>query len=242
MFRINHCIMILLAVMALAGCSTAYKATPLPFKAPETLANAVTINGVTMAALAFDDPQAARKAFGFDVIGAGLLPIQIIFDHQGQFALEINPEQTFLEDVEGNLWPILSRRLAYDRATRYAHTGQVASDSLQSGLLGAVAGSVIGAAVGIVTGRGIGEAIGKGAAIGGAAGATIGGAESYDDDRARRAIITDLNEKTMKNTPVQPGMIAQGFLFFPAESAKARQLRLQIAEHGGPVRVVQFAF
>lgn len=242
MFRKTHIILFLCLIIA-AGCATTYKATPLPFKAPETIPNAINVNGLIMAARAFDDVREAQKAFGFDVIGAGLLPVQVIFDHQGLQAVEINPDQTFLEDAEQNLWPILSRRMAYERATRFAHAGQIASDSAQKALMGAVAGSIIGAAVGIVTGRGVGEAIGKGAAVGGAAGATLGGLESYDDDRARQKIITDLNEKTLQNQPVAPGTIAQGFLFFPAEARKASRLRLQIVEApSAAARVLQFDF
>ena len=73
-------------------------------------------------------------------------------------------ETVFLEDDTGNLWPILNRDMAYDRATRYVQTNEVFKEGAYHGLLGAAAGSVIGAAVGIVTGEDMGRSIGKGAA------------------------------------------------------------------------------
>ena len=79
--------------------------------------------------------------------------------------------QTFLEDADGNLWPILNREIAYERATKFSQTKQIFKEGAYGGFLGATAGAVIGAAVGIVTGENVGEAAGKGAAAGAAVGA-----------------------------------------------------------------------
>lgn len=213
-----------------AGCSTSYKVKPLPFKAPGAYPNMISVGDAQVAAEAFADKTQAKEAFGFDIRSAGMLPVQVVFDNQGAHALEINGSQTFLEDESGNLWPILSSKIAYERATKYAQTNQIFKEGAYHGFLGAAAGSIIGAAVGIVTGENVLEAVGKGAAVGAATGATLGGVKGYASDDARRVIISDLNEKSLQNQPVAPKSIAHGFLFFPGEATSAKQLRLQLVE------------
>lgn len=222
-------IMVVLGV-TLCGCATAYKAQPLPFKMPAAYDNLVVIDGAQVAGEAFSDPEAARAAFGFDIRGAGMLPVQLVFDNQGLHELEIVPGQTFLEDNEGNLWPILTDQFAYERATRYAQTRQTFQEGAYKGFLGAAAGSLIGAAIGIVSGDNVAAAAGKGAAVGAAAGATLGGAAAYGSNEARSAIVRDLRDKSLKNKSIPPGDLAHGIIFFPGEAASAKQLRLQLKE------------
>ncbi len=217
-------------VFLTAGCGTAYKAKPLPFRAPSSYANSLEVGGATLAAQAYADREKAREAFGFDIRGAGMLPVQVIFDNQGPHALKIVPEQTFLEDESGNLWPILEEHFAYDRATKYAQTQQIFKEGAYAGFLGATAGAIIGAAIGIVAGEGVGSALGKGAALGAAAGATLGGAKGFASDDARREIISDLNKKSLDNKAVKPGSLAFGFIFFPGEAPSAKKLRLRLKE------------
>ncbi|MBW2619615.1 MAG: hypothetical protein JRC92_12140 [Deltaproteobacteria bacterium] len=231
----------LLILLSLAACQTAYQAKPLPFQAPATMPNAVEAAGAVIGAQAYAKTEAAKEAFGFDVRGAGLLPVQVVFDNQGPNTLTINPLQTFLEDEAGNLWPVLRADLAYERAGRYAQTREIFKEGAYHGFLGAAAGAVIGAAVGVVTGD-FGEAMGKGAAVGAAAGATMGGLGAYGENDAHRAIIADLKAKSLSNQIIGPGDLAQGFIFFPGEAKSARWLRLQIrVDPGGEVRVVDFA-
>jgi hypothetical protein len=223
----------LLAVIILilsTACATSYKATPVPFRAPASYPNATEAGGVVVAAQAYADPKKAEETFGFDIRGAGLLPVEVIFDNEGAHSLRINAQQTFLEDDAGNLWPILADQAAYDRATKYAQTKQIFKEGAYSGFLGATAGAVIGAAIGIVTGQGIGEAAGKGAAVGAAAGATMGGVKGYTSGEARQRIISDLNQKSLENRAVKPKSLAYGFIFFPGEARSAKQLRLQLVE------------
>jgi hypothetical protein len=231
---------ILAMMMASAGCSTAYKKQPVAFKMPGAHAYMANAAGAQLAAKAFDDPEEAKKAFGFDILGSGMLPVQVVIDNLGDHELEINGGQTFLEDKERNLWTVLSTRTAYERATKYSKTGQIAKEGAYKGLLGAAAGSIIGAAIGIVTGGDVGSAAGRGAAAGAATGAVIGGVGGYTSDDARRSITTDLQEKSLQNKPIGPKSLAHGILFFPAEASAARQLRLQLVEKDtGKVHVVQ---
>lgn len=221
---------LIIAIIFSAGCSPTYKATPVSFKTPSSYLNAVNIAGAQVAAKAYSDAAEAKKAFGFDVRGAGMLPVQVVFDNQGPHSLEINSQQTFLEDNQGNLWPILSSKLAQERATKYAKTKQILKGGASKSLWGAAAGSVIGAAVGIVTDENVGSSTGKGAAVGAAAGAVLGGLGGYASDDIRRSIISDLRQKSLQNKAVKPKSIAHGFLFFPGEAPSAKRLRLQLIE------------
>lgn len=214
----------------MVGCGKTYQARPLPFKTPASYDNVVKIAGAEIASKAFVDPKETKQAFGFDIMAAGMLPVQVVFDNQGPHTLEINGHQTFIEDQQGNLWPVLSSKIAYERATKYTQTKEVFKEGAYTGFLGAVAGSLVGAAVGVVTGENVAETAGKGAAVGAAAGATLGGTGAYASDDARRAVINDLRDKSLQNNAVAPHNLAHGFLFFPGEAKSAKQLRLQILE------------
>ena len=231
------------ALAFLVACSTAYKAKPLPFKTASSYPNAKDAAGAVIGAQAFVDSNEATEAFGFDVRGTGLLPVQVVFDNQGTHPLEINPSQTFLEDREGNLWPILPSDTAYERATKYAETKKIFKESAYTGFLGGAAGAVIGAAIGIVSGHNVASTAAKGAAVGAAAGATIGGVKEYASNDARREIINDLNQKSMQNKAIDPKGMAFGFLFFPGEATSAKQLRLQVKElDTGKVHLIMLGF
>jgi hypothetical protein len=233
---------LLALLLAAGGCSTAYEAKPLPFKVPSAYPNAQQVAGATIAAEAFADSKKAEDAFGFDVRGAGFLPVEVVFDNQGPHPLEINGAQTFLEDAKGNLWPVLDRNTAYERATKYSQTKEIFKEGAYHGFLGAAAGALIGAAVGIVSGENVAVAAGKGAAVGAAAGGTLGGAKGYFSEDARHAITDDLRQKSLQNKPVEPRNLAYGFLFFPGEAPSAKELRLQLRETDtGAVHVVTFA-
>jgi hypothetical protein len=222
----------ILSTGALASCATKYKAQPVSFKLPTSYANAQEVAGISVAAEAYAERKKASKAFGFDARGAGLLPVQVVFDHQGQKPVKINPGQSFLEDTEGNLWPILDERFAYERVTKFVQTHEMFRQGAYAGALGAMAGAVVGAAVGVVTGDDVGEAAGKGAAVGAGAGAVLGGAKgaTSNAEEARARVMDDFDAKALDNRPVVPGQIAYGFLFFPGEAPSARRLRLQLIE------------
>ena len=221
-------LMIAIGMIIGSGCSTSYKAKPLPFKSPDAFPNSVVVSDARIGARAFTDRAEAKRVFGFDVIGAGMLPVQVVFDNQGAHALEINGQQTFLQDAQGNLWPILDRNMAYERATKYAKTKQIFKNGAYKGFLGAAAGTLIGAAIGIVSGEDVAASAGKGAAVGAAAGATVGGVGGYADNEAHRSITNDLRAKSLQSKAIEPKGLAHGFLFFPGEAETAKQLRLQI--------------
>lgn len=220
----------LLLISAITGCAKPYRAAPLSFKSPATLGNAAKIGEAEIGARAYDDEQEAERAFGFDITGAGMLPVQVVFDNRGEHTYEIRGDQSFLEDAAGNLWPVLSREMAYARASQNAQTDQVLRKGTSAGMMGAVAGALIGSAIGIVTGHNVGAIAGKGAVIGGTVGLLGGGIEGYQNPEAQRAISEDLRTKSLQNQTISPHTIAYGVLFYPAEAAHARYLQLYLVE------------
>ncbi len=220
---------LVLAASLVTACASSYHAQPVPFELPETYENAQRVAGATIAARAYTDASSAAADFGFDVIDAGLLPVQVVFDHQGESPLVINPGQTFLVDAQGRLWPVLDERFAYERATRYAQTKQVFGEGAYGGFLGGVAGALVGAAVGVVSGENVSQSAREGAAAGAASGAVLGGGGGLArGDQAREAVMDDFRDKSLQNQPVAPGDLAYGFIFFPAEAGTPRKLRLQL--------------
>jgi hypothetical protein len=216
-----------LSVIWLASC-TSYERQVVPFKMPTAYPNATVVAEATIAARAYDKSEDASAAFGFDIRGAGIMPVQVIFDNTGNHPLEILTDKTLLADEENNLWPILDERMAYDRISRKTDLGRVAPEATKSGLLAGAAGAVIGAAIGIVTGTNVASAAGKGAAVGAAAGITMGGAKGLSDSDVHYQIREDLQKRTLEKRAVAPHEVAHGFIFFPGEAKKSKEIRVSI--------------
>jgi len=234
-------IYIFLLAFILAACSTAYKAKPLPFKTPGSYHNSQRALGAVIAAKAYADPKEARETFGFNIREAGMLPVQVVFDNQNSNTLEIDPTQTFLEDNDNNLWPILEKNFAYERATKYAQTNKIFKEGAYNAFLGATAGALIGAAVGVVSGEDVAAAAGKGAAAGAAAGGVMGGAGAYGSNDAAKAITNDLRQKSLQTKSIEPNGLAHGIIFFPGEAKSVKQLRLKIIDvHTGSSYILFF--
>lgn len=215
--------------LVFSGCAR-YERTVVPFKMPAAYPNAREAGGALIASKAFDDAKEAKSAFGFDIVAAGVLPVQVIFDNKGVHPLEIISGRTYLVDKEENLWPVIDAKLAYDRIEKKTELGEIAPESTKSGLLAGAAGAVIGAAVGIVTGHNVGDAAMKGAAIGTAAGVTMGGTKGLSEGSPVQKIGEDLQKRTLEMKPIPPGEISHGFIFFPGEAKGAVELRLSIKE------------
>jgi hypothetical protein len=224
-----YIVFLLVAVflVSLFGC-TRYETKIQPLKMPSAYPNATQIGDALMGAEAYSDSKKAEEAFGFDIRGAGVLPVRVVFDNKSKFPLEIVSSQTFLVDIENNAWPVLDQNLAYERISKKTKMGEVAPQAAKYGALGGVAGGIIGAAIGIVSGSSVGDAAMRGAAAGAAAGAVIGGTKGLTDGEVQDRIQDDLSKRSLENRPVKPMEIAYGFIFFPGESKSAKELRIQI--------------
>jgi len=228
---------LLMLIVLCMGCATSYKAQPLSFKHPSSYPNAGHVEGAAIGAEAYIDKQQAHDAFGFDIRGAGMLPVRIVVDNQGESGLFIKPDQTFLQDGSGNLWPVLSEKFAYERVTKYAQTKQIFKDGAYSGVISGAAGAIVGAAIGIVL-----STAGKGAAVGAASGAVLGGLGGYASaDEANRMVMEDFEEKNLQYKSLPPNKLSYGFIFFPGEAQSANSLRLQLeVENTGKVYTLIF--
>ncbi len=211
------------------GC-TSYKSQETPFRPPQAYTNMATVAEAALAAQAYDTSTQAKEAFGFDILQAGLLPVQVVVDNQSPHGLRVVPEQTFLIDTKEQYWSLLSQDKAYARLEKSDEFARIAKGAGKSGFLGAAGGAIVGAAIGILGGEDFGTALGKGAAVGAAGGAILGGAQGGTSNEATRQISEDLAQKNLRNTTIQPGDLARGFLFFPQEAVAAKALRLQVVQ------------
>ena len=221
---------ILCISVSLLACSTyGDRVSPVPL--PTQQKDHVNVEGALLLANAYVDPDAAETAFGFNIRGAGLLPVRVVVDNQSAGDVELLGDQTFLIDKQGQAWPLLTAKQANERVKDRV---QVAETFLGTGvpavLMGA-AGAVAGVAIGVLTGDNLGEAAMKGAVLGGATGAIYGGAtrhEEIEDD-----IEYDLARHSMRNQHITAGSLAYGYLFFPGNEIESVQsLRLSIAVNG----------
>jgi hypothetical protein len=222
-----------LAVILLFSPSCAYKERVQPITLPASAKDSVVVNGVQISAVAFADKKAANDTFGFDIRIAGLLPIQVVFQNDGDLPVSLIAEQTFLIDSKNQAWPVNSLDRTYSRVEKYVDVGETAAGAAKPAFLLGAAGALAGLAVGIVTGENIGEAMGKGAVIGAAAGAIGGGGRGYQN--AKGKIKQDLSQKALVNKEILPNQIGYGMLFFPGfaeEEQDAARLKMTLSFRG----------
>lgn len=221
---------LLFLIFMLSGC-TAYKSQYVSFKPPEGYPNHREISGVSLGCEAYPDKGAAKKAFGFDIRGAGLLPVLLVLDNKSGQSLEIIGSQSFLVDDSGNYWPVVPNSVAFERLEKSTQFASFFGRGAGKGaLIGAVAGGVLATAIGIVTGNSVASYLGKGAAAGAAGGAVMGGLQEGGSTGRQDLIASDLREKGLEGKVMPDQSLASGFLFFPGEAKGAQELRLQWRE------------
>lgn len=219
----------MLCLTLVSSCAT-YKTQYVSFKPPEAYPNFQVVAGAPMAAEAYADQSVAAEAFGFDIRGAGLLPVQLVIDNKSGQTMEIVSGQTFLVDDSNRYWNVMENRAAVERVEQYTASGAVAAGAGKSAMFGAVAGTILGAAIGIVSGHNVGEALGKGAVLGAAGGAVIGGVQGGSDREQNYRIADDIREKGLEGKVIPNAYLANGFIFFPGEAQSAKELRMQVRE------------
>jgi hypothetical protein len=209
------------------GCAT-YGDRVAPIPLPEAQADHVEVAGVKLVAHPYVDRREAKAVFGFDIRGAGLLPVRFVIDNQSRDTVQVVPGQTLLVDVEGNAWPLLSADQAYRRVKGKVEVGETFLGAAKPATLLGAAGAVAGFAVGVITGENLAEATSKGAVLGAAAGAVGGGASRYGELGSQ--VSNDLARQSLQNRRVGRGELAHGYLFFPGdkEAQSAKTLRLGV--------------
>jgi len=201
-----------------------------PFKLPEAYQNVQRLDGAYVAARAWTNEEQAREAFGFNIVKAGLLPVQVSFDNRGAKTLAIVPSQTFLINQKQELFPVLADQEAYERVNRGTRVQETAKGAARAGFLGGATGALIGAAVGVVAGHSAGDFALRGLTMGAASGAVLGGAGGAGDTRVPRTITEDLTRHNLRNTAIKPGELAYGLILFPGEVGAPQTLRLQLQD------------
>jgi hypothetical protein len=219
----------LISTLIWPGCAT-YQPKVTPFKLPEAYANVQRVADTYVGARAWDQDAAARAAFGFDIIGAGLLPVQVSFDNRGNQTLVIVPTQTFLINGKREFFPVLSDTEAYDRIARGVRVQEGVKGLAEGAILGAATGALIGAAVGVASGGRAGEYAMRGATAGAVSGGIMGGLGGSSDTQVPRTISEDLTRHNLQNLPIRPGELAYGLILFPREAGQPQALRLQLQD------------
>ncbi len=219
----------LLVSLILFGCA-ASEPKAVPFKLPEAYQNVQRVDGAYVAARAWNNEEEARQAFGFNIVRAGLLPVQVSFDNRGAQTLAIVPSQTFLISRLQEHFPVLSDQEAYERVNRGTKVQETVKGAAKGGLLGGATGALIGAAIGVAAGQSAGDFALRGLTTGAAAGGIFGGIGAAGNPQVPRSITEDLTRHDLKNTPIKPGELAYGLILFPAEAGPPQALRLQLQE------------
>jgi hypothetical protein len=219
----------LLLTLIFSGCST-YEPKVAPFKLPEAYQNVQRVADTYVAARAWNNEAEARQAFGFNIIKAGLLPVQVSFDNRGSRTLAIVPSQTFLINLRQELFPVLSDQAAYERVKRGTKPQETVKGVGTGGLLGAATGALIGTAIGVVAGHNVGSYTLGGLTTGAATGGIFGGINAAGSNRVPRTIAEDLSSHELKNLPIKPGELAYGLILFPGEAGAPQTLRLQLKD------------
>jgi hypothetical protein len=219
----------LLTIILFASCST-YTPKATPVRLPQSYDNVQNLDGLSAAAFCWQNEEEAKAAFGFNVIKAGLLPVQVVFDNQTSKTFQINPSQTFVVNDRDELFAVLDNQSAYDRVQRSTGFKEAMKGLAKGALWGGAAGAVIGSAIGVAVGHSAGDYAMRGAATGAAAGAVLGVGQGTGNTEVARQVADDLANRSLKNNPIRPQELAQGIIFFPVESGRPVRLKLQLRE------------
>ena len=218
-------LLVLTFLLGMAAC-TVYGDRVAPVPLPSSQTNHVDVMGAKLVAYPYVDDDSAEAVFGFDIRAAGLLPVRFVIDNQSSGTVQVDPNQTFLIDEQGQAWHLLTSEQAYKRVSRTVEVGETLLGAVKPSVLLGTAGAVVGFAIGILSSASIGEGIAKGAAVGASIGAIYGGGRRHETLDSE--IRYDLQRHYLRNQKVGKGQLAYGYLFFPGkdEAVSARALRL----------------
>ena len=214
----------------LGSCGAPRDAKVPPLAMPSSAPHSITVQGAVIAASAITDAERAQSTFGFDIRGAGLLPVRLSLDNKSRSTINIRPDQTFLIDKEGQAWPMLTQSQAYNRINRALEQGEIAIEQSESTKVLKTAVSTVGFALGMLLGR---DVAGRPLRC-----FSVGAGLAQDDAcyMIENELRKDLANKGLKNQRILPGELAYGVLFFPGrdEAKYPRNLRLSMDLDGYP--------
>jgi hypothetical protein len=221
--------LLLIIIFLVPGC-TAYKSQYVSFRPPEAYPNKQIVDGISIGGEGYSDRVVGKEAFGFDIIDAGLLPVQLVLNNESNDTLSIITDQTFLVDAKGGYWQVIPNQVAVERIEKSTQLAALGKGAGTGAIVGAVGGAILGAAIGIVSGKNVGNMIGKGAALGGAGGAVVGTAKESSSTDRQSSIVSDIRNKGLEGKIIPKEHLANGFLFFPGEAKTAKAIIVQFKE------------
>lgn len=87
----------------------------LPIRPPQEFINYQNASGVMIGGEAHADQKMAESLFGFDILGAGILPVQLVLDNRSGQEVEVVANQTFLVARGDERWKLLQNMEALAR-------------------------------------------------------------------------------------------------------------------------------
>jgi hypothetical protein len=223
-FRVVLAVLLLAAGLVLAAIG-GLRLTAEPAARPDPESAGVEIHGVRLAAEAIEEPGAARRAFGFDLRGAGLLPVRLVLENHAGQAVRLIPQQTFLIDRQGLAWPLLTAGQAKERLAAVLPPGDSVAKRRNAKEWVDAASQLTAYALDGFVRQGRVEAK---PGWRGWLGRLLGSEWAAAENRSRR----DLVDGFLLNPAVPPGATAEAYLFFPgrgeARGAEALRLALEI--------------
>ena len=194
----------------LVSCNTYQdRGTKAPTLPRASQAVQVEAEGARFSTLAYENGQQAGSAFGFDIRSAGLLPVRIVIENQSGGPMRVIPRQTFLIDLDGQAWPLLTSDQAFDRLGSAGFLVHGASRIPPLDDLDAFTGFALDMA-------------------------SDPASTADNAARSEKRVSQNLAEKKLRNQRIAPGEAASGILFFPGrdEARSARSLRLCYEQEG----------
>ncbi len=223
-----------------SSCATPEPPRPKVMMPAASYRNAVTVGGVTAAAVPFDpdrdvyaepnDPHPRKPDFNW--FKAGVCPTRLIFNSDTDIPYVIDPMQMTCIDAAGVTYRPYTPKEAGDAIVASEAFASFARGALAGAILGAALGAGLGAAVGGIGGGGRAAATGAaiGAGFGGTEGLLIGSSASRSqlEDRVRQLLYA----KTLPVQTLSRGRFADGLVYFPAVNITS--IRVPLAEADGP--------
>lgn len=207
---------VLVAVLFLGlvlGCAMPEETDHIPFKKPSSYRNARKVGvDIVAGAEVYYNRKETRKAFGFDIRKAGIVPIFIVVQNKKPSPLKVLPKQTFLKGKSGVLWNVPNSRDVYRTLLEYNRAGGDFSVNYDE----SATNQLEGFAVGMITDESV---IGK---------ARKSETKETAAGKTRKRLTEELRNGNLENREIQPNSHALGILYFSGKIQDPVQLHLTL--------------